>query len=271
MADAAAATPDTTTPAETEPEAGTEFSSKTSMLISAWEHAGGDPTKVRSRYNPLPHWPGGASGLTIGMGYDLRYQSPAQLHSDWDGVLTPEQLARLEAYTTQVKIVKGKQRKVVGPKPTKAALKAMADIEVRYKEGLKVFEDKILPRYREDAYRTFPGLKDMDPYTQASVIAMTYNRGTGYDDDPNRKRGESKAKQRKRLARAKHFVEMKGAIFRQDTVAISAILREMKAETSMKGVKNRREGEAKYLDDHRYAADAWSLFHDKYPLPSASP
>ena len=40
-----------------------------------------------------PTWPGGASGVTIGVGYDLGYQ--AGFAADWSDLLTPAQIARL--------------------------------------------------------------------------------------------------------------------------------------------------------------------------------
>src|SRR5581483_10380993 len=30
-----------------------------------------------------PEWPGGASGVTVGIGYDLGYTTPAKVRSDW--------------------------------------------------------------------------------------------------------------------------------------------------------------------------------------------
>ena len=40
-----------------------------------------------------PTWPGGASGVTIGVGYDLGYQ--AGFAADWSDLLTPAEIARL--------------------------------------------------------------------------------------------------------------------------------------------------------------------------------
>jgi hypothetical protein len=43
-----------------------------------------------------PTWPGGASGVTIGVGYDLGYQ--AAFDADWSGLLTPQQMSALRPW-----------------------------------------------------------------------------------------------------------------------------------------------------------------------------
>jgi hypothetical protein len=43
-----------------------------------------------------PTWPGGASGVTIGVGYDLGYQ--AGFAADWSDLLTPAEIARLKPW-----------------------------------------------------------------------------------------------------------------------------------------------------------------------------
>jgi peptidoglycan hydrolase-like protein with peptidoglycan-binding domain len=45
-----------------------------------------------------PHWPSENSGVTIGMGYDLQFQSEAQLEADWGEVLDPDEIADLKPW-----------------------------------------------------------------------------------------------------------------------------------------------------------------------------
>jgi hypothetical protein len=42
-------------------------------------------------------WPGGASGITIGVGYDLGYYSESEFRRDWAGILTEDEMNRLSA------------------------------------------------------------------------------------------------------------------------------------------------------------------------------
>ncbi len=220
------------------------FSSETSRFISAWEHPDGEDS-ARTQSSIRPHWPKGASGLTIGMGYDLKYHTADELRRDWGGVLSPEQIQRLEAYTVTI----NKKGKRVPPKkkPNKAALKATRDIEVRYKDAVKVFEDNIQPKWESTAYKVFPGLEHMDPYTKAAVVSMVYNRGGGLG--------------KKKSLRRKHFMEIKEAVIKRDTRGIAATLRAMKAEhtnpANKKGLHRRREAEAKLIEDNQRAVDLW--------------
>jgi hypothetical protein len=42
-------------------------------------------------------YPGGASGATCGIGYDCGYKTPAQIHKDWDGIISDSQIFYLVA------------------------------------------------------------------------------------------------------------------------------------------------------------------------------
>ena len=58
-------------------------------LILEWETGGA------AQYGRWPHpeWPGGASGVTVGVGYDCGYASTAVVASDWREVAGVERLA----------------------------------------------------------------------------------------------------------------------------------------------------------------------------------
>lgn len=230
-------------------------SSETSKLITAWEHPKGEDA-ARTRSSIKPHWPQGYSGLTIGMGYDLKYHTADELRKDWGDALSPEQIQRLEAYTPTIS-TKGKQ---VPPKKraNKAAIVATKDIEVSYSEAVRVFEQKIQPKIESQAYKMFPGLETMDPYTQASVVSMVYNRGQSMG--------------KKGTLRRKHFMEIKEAVVKRDTTAIAAAIRKMKVEhthpKTKKGLHRRREAEALTIENNKTAVDAW---YGKGPAVGAWP
>ncbi len=216
-----------------------DFSGPKSKFIAAWEVAGGDMTKIRSSYNPLPHWPEGHSGLTVGFGYDLKYQTQADFRKDWEGKLTPEELARLEDYVPSIN-AKGKR---VPPKKkgNPAAVKATKDIDVRYSEAIKVYEDVTIPKFEARTEKVFPGYSELDPYTQAVLVSMVYNRGDAL--------GKAKT------LRRKHFMEIREAVVKKDTKAIAATIKKMKVEhtnkKNKKGLHRRRDGEAAYIEDHQ--------------------
>src|ERR1700678_3863445 len=45
------------------------------------EETGGEAYYNKTEIHP--DWPGGASGVTIGVGYDCGYETPAQIGADW--------------------------------------------------------------------------------------------------------------------------------------------------------------------------------------------
>ncbi len=261
MTDANTAQPaaGTTAPADAAPAASqpepAQFKSETSRFITAWEHPDGE-SSAKTQSAIRPHWPKGASGLTIGMGYDLKYHTVDQLRKDWGSTLSPEQIERLEAYAVTIS-PKGKR---VPPKkkPNKAAIVATKDIEVRYKDAVKVFEETIQPRWEQSAYKVFPGLETMDPYTQAAVVSVVYNRGASMG--------------KKKSLRRKHFMEIKEAVVQKDTKAIAAAIRKMKVEhtnpANKKGLHRRREAEADLIENNQTAVDAW---YGKGPAVGAWP
>lgn len=232
------------------------FSSPGSALIAAWEQSGGDVKALRRVYNPLPHWPSSKSGLTIGMGYDLDHQNDGLLKKEWGSVLSPDALAKLSDYTPTLD-VKGRPRPKK-KKPSKAAVVATRDVVVRYEDAVKVYEEKVLPRYRAMANDAFPALPALDPYTEGAIISMVYNRGPSYT-----KKGDKRASD----LRKKHFMEIREAVFKHDTKAIAAVLRKMKSEhtdpSTKKGLHRRRDSEAKLIEDHQKEIDA---FYESSPM-----
>ncbi len=255
----------TTPPADAKPTDATApetpddgFSSSKSRFIAAWEVAGGDEKAIRSRYNPLPHWPKGYSGLTVGMGYDLKYQTQEGFKKDWGGHLTPEQLDKLDDYVPSI-TAKGKK---VPPKKkaNKAAVVATKDIDIQYKAAVKVYEDVTIPKFEAKVEKIFPGYGQMDPYSQAVILSVVYNRGDSMG--------------KKKSLRRKHFMQIREAVVKKDVKAIAAAVRAMKVEhtnkANKKGLHNRRDGEANYLEQNYQAAQDW---YAKQPVaqPAAVP
>jgi GH24 family phage-related lysozyme (muramidase) len=119
-------------------------------------------------------WPGGDSGLTVGLGYDLGYMTATDIESDW--------IIKIGA--NQVSILK----QVAGLKGA-AAQKALAvnnllkQIFIPYKAAVNVFTKKSLPKYARQAMSIYPGIEKLNPDTAGALISLVYNRGTKLDGD----------------------------------------------------------------------------------------
>lgn len=133
------------------------------QLILEFEVAGGEEAYNKKLQNPV--WPGAASGVTIGVGYDLGYNSVATIRSDWGQQLPQTDLDRL--VTTAGK---------TGP-AAKAALPSVKDIKVPWPAAFAVFQAVTIPKFTETARKAFPGFDNLDPNCQGALVSLVFNRG----------------------------------------------------------------------------------------------
>ncbi|OKY75572.1 MAG: hypothetical protein BM485_07520 [Desulfobulbaceae bacterium DB1] len=114
-----------------------------------------------------PHYPGEASGITIGIGFDLRFNSEDGFREAWEPHLAP---AALEALSSDI----GRP----GTKKRTAELKRMG-IEIPFKAAWSVFIDKTLPRFYLETQGIYPSLPRLPELCRAVLVSIVYNRGTG--------------------------------------------------------------------------------------------
>lgn len=187
-------------------------------LIIAFEV--GDKSYYEKRLS-RPTWPGAASGVTIGFGYDLGYNSAGQIRADWSD-LPPshrDELARLAG-------AKGQAAKHLPA--------TVAHIRVPWVVAEKVFDRRTLPRYATLAANAFPGLHALHPHIQGAVLSLVFNRGSGMAGDSRRE-----------------MREIKEAIKAGNLAAIPAAIRSMKRlwrGKGLDGLLKRREAEAKLVE-----------------------
>jgi len=127
-------------------------------------------------------WPGGSSGITLGIGYDLGYVTVDQFESDWDDYLSAPQLARLKT--------------AVGLRGIKAKNRAtqFADIRIKRVDAEKVFVERTIPLCQLRTSQAFPGVERLPVDAQGALISLVYNRGTSMvDDSPEDRRREMRA------------------------------------------------------------------------------
>ena len=112
-------------------------------------------------------WPKGASGITLGRGYDLGYKTKAQFRKDWAGKLSPSQMRRLES--------------AIGKRGLSAKRLAsqFRDIRVSKKAADQVFENVTIPRWYEKAKKAFPGMDKLPAKAQGALTSLVFNRGGG--------------------------------------------------------------------------------------------
>lgn len=129
-------------------------------FIAKWEVGG---QGLYERKYQMPIWPGNsASGVTIGIGYDLGHNSVDRILEDWKHHPHRGYLAAMSGFKGQSAGNLAKRRSwIVTPWPL----------------ALEVFRNPTLIRYYNIARRSFPGLQDQDQAVIDMIVDLVYNRG----------------------------------------------------------------------------------------------
>ncbi len=131
-------------------------------LILEFEVGGG-----QAYYNSAlarPCWPGGASGPTIGVGYDLGYTPADRFREDW-GRLPSDVRNRLAAMIGK----KGEAARV--------AVKRVRDIVIPWDAAFAVFEARTIPYWIAQTLKAFPGADKLPPDAFGALVSLVFNRG----------------------------------------------------------------------------------------------
>ncbi len=124
-----------------------------------------------------PHFPGHASGITIGVGYDLRFNSAKDFKATWRSHFSPSMLKHLSADI-------GKK----GSKKRAAELKKLG-IRVPFSAAWAVLVQLTLPRYYKMTEAVYPSLSTLPPQCRSALVSVVFNRG---NDTSRPKREEMK-------------------------------------------------------------------------------
>ena len=128
--------------------------------------------KFYDRHVAMPHFPGEASGVTIGVGYDLRFQEPADFEADWAEVLSPQAMAALRPH--------------LGKKGSAAAVAALKELHIPFHAAWQVFIRRALPRAIQHTESCYEDLQDLPPLCRGVLVSLVYNRGTKLTGDSRR-------------------------------------------------------------------------------------
>ena len=119
-------------------------------------------------------WPGGGSGVTLGIGYDLGFYTRDEFFSDRGPHLSPEVMTRLAKALGKT----GAAAKKLAP--------SFADIKIPRKAGEAVFVARTVPKQVGLTGRAFPGVTKLPPEAQGALVSLVFNRGTSMEGDRRR-------------------------------------------------------------------------------------
>lgn len=188
-------------------------------------HEIGSKAQYDKRYR-YPVWPGGQSGVTVGIGYDLGYQTRDKVAKDFGTYLPAAMIIAMQ----NVVGLKGQAAK-------NALSSVRGRVDIPWDAAMRVFSGVDIPRYEQMLMRACPGVEQLPPDCFGALTSITYNRGPGGF-----------------TASGDRFSEMR--VIRADIISknysdIPRQIRKMKriwANQNLPGLLRRRDDEAKLFE-----------------------
>lgn len=190
-------------------------------LILEFE-VGGGPEYYENQLQ-RPTWPEGASGITIGIGYDLGYNTVEVFNQDWQKLADVERKRLSECCELTGEAANN-------------VLDSVRDIIVAWELAWDVFNIVTVPKFYNQTKAAFPGLEELPADVQGGLVSLVFNRGPSMEGN------------RRREMRA-----IRDLVPKKDIKGIAEQIREMKriwAGTSIeKGIGRRRDAEADLIEE----------------------
>lgn len=116
-------------------------------------------------------WPQGASGPTVGIGYDCGYVTPAEARADWAGILPPEMIEII----VRACGIKGEAAHgfVEG--------RAGKGFIVTYGQAMAEFQTRELPKWEARVAADLPNTELLPADCFGAIVSIAYNRGASFD------------------------------------------------------------------------------------------
>ncbi len=166
-----------------------------------------------------PEAPAGDSGITVGIGYDLGYNSEADVRSHWNGLLANDQIERMV-----------KACGLKGPK-ARACLSDFSDITVPWDVAMDVYRRSTMPRFGRKVLNTFPNAIETKGHAFGALFSLVYNRGESLQGDSRRE-----------MAAIRDLMEQRA--FSKVPEQVIAMKRVWEGRAGFRGVLLRRDAEA---------------------------
>jgi len=186
----------------------------------------GSKAEYEARYEH-PEWPGGQSGITIGIGYDVGagVANKSQLYSDWGSVLKANELSYLQ---TAIGVTGQRAQVMLINSP------AIRSIVVKWDDAMHVFEKVDIPRWYNTCKKVLPNWEKLNKDCKGALLSLAYNRGASFNGDPTNDR-------------LREMVAIRQFMISENFAAIPAQIRSMKrlwVGHGLDGLLTRRDREA---------------------------
>ena len=190
------------------------------------------------RHYQRPEWPGVASGVTVGIGYDLGYNTAETIFHDWKDYLTPDVIHAMQRCAG-----------VTGQNAKALLGQVRSQILVPWDAAMSVFMNTTMPKFEAALLRAIPAAINLPAGCFGVLTSITYNRGASYT-----KAGD----------RYKEMRNIRALVTAGNYAAVSHEIRAMKRLwPGVAGLLRRRDEEAALWDRSLQAAPV--------PLPTPAP
>lgn len=116
-----------------------------------------------------PEWPGGASGVTIGIGYDLGYATREKVRADWAKHVSPAMLSVMQSCCG-----------VTGGAASSLLRQVKQAIQVGWDPSIDVFMNRDIPAWEQTCLKALgPNFLLMNSTCRGILVSIAYNRGAG--------------------------------------------------------------------------------------------
>ena len=144
-------------------------------FIVRWETGG------KSYYEQVikgrPIWPGYASGITIGCGFDLGYHALNQFTDQWVSRLSASDFSRLVPVIGFKTVDPNRAAKVAR---AKALVHSLSDITVPWSVAIEQFDNAKMPDLIGQLYGALDNLDRLHPHCRGALLSLVFNRGTPF-------------------------------------------------------------------------------------------
>jgi hypothetical protein len=143
-----------------------------------------------------PEWPGGSSGVTIGIGYDIGagVSDKAQLWADWRGRIADHMITALEPAIG-----------VTGERAQVLTARLHDKVDVPWDAAMAVFEQVDVPRWYAICAKALPNFEKLPPDCRGALVSLAYNRGASFSKQ--RDPGDAQDRHREMRAIRQHMAQ----------------------------------------------------------------
>jgi hypothetical protein len=115
-------------------------------------------------------WPEGASGPTIGIGYDCGYVTASEARADWTGIADA---ATIDAIVAACGIKGGAASTFVRAHG--------ASVTITWDQAIAEFRDREVPKWIGRVSASLANLDRLSPDSLGALVSLAYNRGCSFD------------------------------------------------------------------------------------------